>query len=333
MTTTEVLATLASPMNAFKIVNTGTTFGAFTEDRDAAIRGVFDRQAQMIPVHLLIHSQGKERKLNFEVLDLAQLTPQAMLVSIYDALLETNESSADTSYHLTGNIHLAGVPDSPLDLWAPSGDGMPAPMIAALLAGDRFAKLYGNNSRLGALQGVDLNIEAFPRQVQVMLESARLIGSNIAHAGETVVVEATVRGWQQAARTVRIPMVLPARLEPGNLKILVSDAGTLDRTLNQPRTSARPADLATELALARRLHPADRVYVSLMTPETQAGMNGHTLTGVPLSVANALEPLRTGQDVNLNGETAEEEGNIPAGGVLNGFQLLNLRIEAGAGLN
>jgi hypothetical protein len=148
-----------------------------------------------------------------------------------------------------------------------------------------------------------------------------------------VVVEATVRGWQQAARTVRIPMVLPARLEPGNLKILVSDAGTLDRTLNQPRTSARPADLATELALARRLHPADRVYVSLMTPETQAGMNGHTLTGVPLSVANALEPLRTGQDVNLNGETAEEEGNIPAGGVLNGFQLLNLRIEAGAGLN
>jgi len=34
------VATLASPLNAFKIVNTGEEIGAFTEDRDAAIRGV-----------------------------------------------------------------------------------------------------------------------------------------------------------------------------------------------------------------------------------------------------------------------------------------------------
>src|ERR1035437_9559364 len=39
MTATEVIATLASPMNAFKIVNTGATIGAFTEDRESAIRG------------------------------------------------------------------------------------------------------------------------------------------------------------------------------------------------------------------------------------------------------------------------------------------------------
>ena len=40
MTATEVVTTLASPLNAFKIVNTGENIGAFTEDRDAAIRGV-----------------------------------------------------------------------------------------------------------------------------------------------------------------------------------------------------------------------------------------------------------------------------------------------------
>ncbi len=40
MTTAEVVATLASPLNAFKIVNTGEPIGAFTEDRDSAIRGV-----------------------------------------------------------------------------------------------------------------------------------------------------------------------------------------------------------------------------------------------------------------------------------------------------
>ena len=36
MTTAEVVTTLASPLNAFKIVNTGVTIGAFTEDRESA---------------------------------------------------------------------------------------------------------------------------------------------------------------------------------------------------------------------------------------------------------------------------------------------------------
>ncbi len=45
MTETEVVATLASPLNAFKIVNTGREIGAFTEDRDAAIKGVFGAKA------------------------------------------------------------------------------------------------------------------------------------------------------------------------------------------------------------------------------------------------------------------------------------------------
>jgi hypothetical protein len=68
-------------------------------------------------------------------------------------------------------------------------------------------------------------------------------------------------------------------------------------------------------------------------PETQAGVGGQALTSLPLSVANALEPLRNAQDVNLNGESAAEAGNAPAGGVLSGFQILNLRIEQGGSLN
>ena len=61
------------------------------------------------------------------------------------------------------------------------------------------------------------------------------------HAGDTVMVEATLRPWQQPARNVRIPIRLPARLEPGNLRLLVSDAGTLDRTLDQPQLLGAPA--------------------------------------------------------------------------------------------
>ena len=91
MTTADVVATLASPLNAFKIINTGETIGAFTQDRDSAIRGVLGAKAHMIPVHLSIHARreqrGERRKLNFEVLDLPSLTPQALMVALYSSLL------------------------------------------------------------------------------------------------------------------------------------------------------------------------------------------------------------------------------------------------------
>ncbi len=345
MTATEVVATLASPLNAFKIVNTGEPIGAFTEDRDAAIRGVLGLKARMIPVHIAVHSaagqekvKDGERKIDVEVLDLAAVTPQAVMVSLYQALLATNESTAETSYHVTGTIDLEGNgPEgrrpSPLDLWVSAGDQAPAALQTAQLVGERFARLYSNGARLGAVRGIDLEVVAIPRRIQVELETARLVSNDIVRVGDTVVVEATIRPWQQPARNVRIPIKLPARLGAGNLRLLISDSGTLDRTLDQPRQSTRSVDLETVLAQDRARHAPDRIYVSLLIPETQAGMSGQTLTSLPLSVANALEPLRTAQDVNLNGESAQVAGEASAGGVLNGFQILSLRIEAGGGLD
>jgi len=52
MTTAEVVETLASPLNAFKIINTGDPIGTFTEDRNSAIRGVLGAKPHMIPVHI-----------------------------------------------------------------------------------------------------------------------------------------------------------------------------------------------------------------------------------------------------------------------------------------
>ncbi len=337
MTTAEVVTTLASPLNAFKIVNTGVTVGAFTDDRESALRGILGAQAQMIPVHISVDAPTGLRKIsrrvNVEILDLPGLTPVAAQTVLYESLIETNESSASLSYHLTGNIEIAGFPALPLDFWASAGEATPAPLEIALLAGERFTRLYSNSARQGVVRQIDLHVQAIPRHVQVTLVKARLVSSDIVHAGDTVEVEATVRPWQQAEHNVRIAVKLPSRLAEGNLRLLVSDASTLDRTLLQPHIPAPPVDLETVLVEARNQHPADRIYVSLLAPEAQGEINGQTLTSLPLSVANALEPLRNTQEAGLNGESAEVAGEAPAGGVLSGFHILTLHIEPGGGLN
>lgn len=333
MTTADVITTVASPLDAFKIINTGATIGAFTQDRESAIYGVFGAQAHMIPMHISVDTPTGPRHVNVEILDLPSITPVAMQVVLLDALNESNASSEALSYHLTGSVDLSGYPSMPLDLWAPASAGTPASMQTVLQAGQQFARLYTNGARQGEILRIDLHAQAVPRRVLVQLEQAHFISSDMAHAGDTVEIEATLRPWQQPERNVRIAFQLPARLAPGNLRLLVSDGATLDRTLLQPRLNAPPADLATVLAEARDQHPADNIYVSLLAPEAQGELEGETLTGLPLSVANALEPLRNTQNASLNGESAELAAEAPAGGVLTGFQVLNLHIEPGGGLN
>lgn len=332
MTTADVVATLASPLNSFKIINTGVPVGAFTEDRASAIRGVFGAQAHMIPVHVAIDSPEGARKVNVEILDLPSLTPTAVQVVLYDALIESDQSSETQSYHVTGNIDISGFPAVPLDLWASSGQLTPASMTAALLAGSQFTRLYSNGARQGAVRSIDLHVQAIPRSVDVALDQARIASTDIAHAGDTITVEATLRPSHEPERNVRIAFKLPARLATGSLRLLVSDAATLDRTLLQPHLSTSPPSLSAVLAEARDQHAADRIYVSLLAPDTQAEIHGQSFPTLPLSVANALEPLRNAQDAGLNGESAELVGEAPAGGVLTGFWILNLNIESG-GLN
>ena len=333
MTTAEVVVTLASPFSPFKIVNTGQTIGAFTEDRDAAIRGVLGAHARMIPGHIAVRSPAGTRQLHIDILDLPALTAQAMMVSLYESLLESNDSTAETSYHVTGSIHLDGAAPSPIDLWASASDQANSPIEAAIFTGLSFGRIYQNDARQGNIHAIDLQVEEIPGRVSLDLESAHIVSSDIVHAGDTVMIEATLRPWRQPLRKLRIPVKLPDRLEPGNLRLLVSDAGTLDRTLDQPRMPTHSSDLETVLAEARSKHAADHLYVSTLVPETQAGVGGRTLTSLPLSMANALEPMRAAQDVSLNGESANLSAEVPVGGVVNGFQILNLHIDAGGGLN
>jgi hypothetical protein len=334
MTSTDVVATLASPLNAFKIVNTGNTIGAFTEDRDAAIRGELGAKARMIPVSIAVTgTDGGTVERHVEVADLPSLTPSAVLVSIYQVLLQNNQSSAETSYHVTGEIAVHGMPPVPVDAWGTPGEQMVAQLAAAFAVGDSFNRLYANAAREAPMESVHLRIEAIPQDLRTQLESVRLVSSSIVHAGDTIEVEATLRTWEKAARNVRLGFKLPARLGPGTVRLLVGSASALDRTLEAAHPPNQPLSVAAASARLRGLHAADQVYVSLLLPETQASLEGQTLDSLPLSMANTLESERSGAEVGLHGESVVVAAQAAAGGVLSGQEILSLRVEAGGGLH
>jgi hypothetical protein len=337
MTKATILATLSSPLNSFKIVNATETVGAFTQDRASAILGRFGMKARMIPVVLEVVPMGgsgalKGRTMHFEVLDNRQLTPSAMLVSVYQTLQGTNNSAAEVSYRMSGELDVSGadgvaLPPVRMDGEMTQNDFNPAAINAALFVGDRFDRVYQNSVEQPVITGLKLRVEAVPVRRTAVIETARL-GQLEARPGDSVEVEATLRPYQAEARVVRMRVTVPAGTAPGPLRVMVSDGATLDRLL-QPAAAGspqHPLGLADTIAQMNRSHANDRVYVTVLEHAAQAVLPAGTMAGVPLSMANVLEPLKDGMEMRLTGESALEAGSVEVPEALTGSKVLTLTV-------
>jgi hypothetical protein len=331
MTKAAVVATLPSPLNAFKIVNTTETVGAFTEDRASAIMGRFGAKARMIPVAVEVTQPpaspgGAERTktFHFEVLDNRQLTPSAMLVSVYQSLQATNVAAAEMSYRLSGDLHVEGQPTVHMAGLVAQSELNPAAINAALFVNERFSRIYGNALEQPVITGLRLKMEGIPERRTAIIDSARL-GAPEAHAGETIEVETTLDPYQAEARVVRLKVPLPPNLAPGALRILVSDGATVDR-LSKGQAPQRVVGLADTVAQINRIRSNERIYVTLLSRTAQAILDGDTMPSLPLSMANVLNPLKDSQRMQLSGESLVEAASAPTDYAVSGAQVLTLQI-------
>jgi hypothetical protein len=332
MTKATVLASLASPLNAFKIINTTETVGAFTEDRASAIMGRFGLEARMIPVEVEVvppptdkGAKAETKTLHFEVLDNRQLTPSAMLVSVYQSLQTNNTAAEELSYRLSGEIDVKGLPTVRMQGLMAQNELNPATINAALLVNDRFSKVYGNALDQPVVTGVKLRAEAIPARMTAVLESARLSRSEV-RAGDEIEVEAMVHPYQAEAHMVRVKMKLPDDLAAGAMRVVVSDGATIDR-LTTKVGAERSVGLADTVAALNRMHQNDRVYVTLLNHATQGVLEGEALPEMPLSMANVFEPLKDAQKMQLTGESVVAAGSAEAGYAVSGSQVLNVMVK------
>src|SRR6266567_2106901 len=145
MTKAQVLATLPSPLNAFKIVNATETVGSFVQDRHTGIMGEFGKPAEMIPVTLTIHGGPTAKVFHYEVLNNARLSPVAMATTVYNALHGVNEYGDQTTYAMRGSINVEGFPQVKLqDMFASADGQQPAALLAASSIGGSFGRIYDN---------------------------------------------------------------------------------------------------------------------------------------------------------------------------------------------
>ena len=328
MTKAEVLATLPSPLNAFKIVNATEPVGAFVQDRHTGIMGVFGQRPEMIPVTLNIHSGAASKQFHYEVLNNANLSPVAMMATVFNALHGVNEYGEDTTYRMNGRISVSGYPDVTVqNMFAPSDGGQPAAVMAALALGERFSGIYDNPYNLPGIRGVQLDFDLIRERRWARLEGARtdLIE---ARPGDEITIEAVLRPYRGEVVLQQIPIHIPTSTSKGPLRILVSDGDTLDRIRRTSPLLGRKMDLASTIALLNKQHVNNRVYVSLLEADPEAMVADKVMPTLPLSIMNVMDSMRGTQEMIVQGESSvNEAATAPLDYVVAGAQVMTITIK------
>jgi hypothetical protein len=329
MTKSNVLATLPSPMNAFKIVDTTETIGAFVQDRQNGIMGVPGQDSKMIPVTVAMHIRGAATKeFHYEILNNARLSPLAMMATVFNALHGTNEYGEDITYRMNGVLSVKGYPDVMIrNMFAPQDNGQPAAASAAATIGDRFGRIYTNPLEVPDIQGVKLDFDLVRERRSARLEAARTDMTE-ARPGDQIMVETVIRPYRGERLVRQIPIRIPTSTSKGTLRILVSDGDTLDRMHRGTPMMNRGMGLAPTIALLNKERANDRVYVSLIESDPEAMVADKIMPTLPLSVMNVMENMRGTQDMVVLGESSVSEASTdPLDYVVSGAQMLTISVK------
>ncbi|MFZ1010283.1 MAG: SpoIVB peptidase S55 domain-containing protein [Candidatus Sulfotelmatobacter sp.] len=328
MNKAEILATLPSPLNAFKIVNTTEPVGTFVQDRHTGIMGVFNRQPEMIPVTLSIHSSTGVKQFHYEVLNNPRLTPVALMVTVFNALHGVNEFGEEITYRLAGSIGVKGFPDVTMkNMFAPGESAQPAAMQAAMSLGERFGRIYDNPYNAPAIAGVNLDFDLVRERRWARLESARTDVTE-ARPGDEVTLETVLAPYRGERIVQQIPVKIPTSASKGTLRILVSDGDTLDRIGHGNPAFGRKLDLASTIAVLNKEHSNNRVYVSLLEADPEARVADKVMPTLPISIMNVMDGMRGNQEMVVSGESSvDETATAPLDYVVSGVQLLTITVK------
>ncbi|MFZ0687423.1 MAG: SpoIVB peptidase S55 [Terriglobales bacterium] len=332
MTKATVLATLPSPMNAFKIVNTTETIGAFVQDRQNGIMGVPGENSKMIPVTVAMHMQSDGRtatkEFHYEILNNARLSPVAMAATVFNALHGTNEYGEDITYRMNGVLSVKGYPDVTLrNMFAPQDNGQPAAASAAATIGERFGRIYSNAFDTPSIQGVKLDFDLVRERRSARLEASRTDVTE-ARPGDQIMVETVIRPYRGERLVRQIPIRIPTSTSKGTLRVLVSDGDTLDRMHRGTPMMNRGLGLAPTIALLNKERANDRVYVSLIESDPEAMVADKVMPTLPLSVMNVMDNMRGTQDMVVLGDSSVSEASTDSlDYVVSGAQMLTINIK------
>jgi hypothetical protein len=251
-----------------------------------------------------------------------------MMITLFNAISGLNEFADEATYRLSGQVALEGQPDlSITTMQATTEIPIPAPMMLAGYWGDKFNRLFTNSVKTPRLKSVNATIDLIPERRVASIEHAWVASSEVETPGE-VPLTVFLRPYRGERIVRQFKIKIPPGLPPGDHRILLSDADTLNRMQNIAGIVNRYIDLPQVVSLINQERTNNKLYISLVQARPTIYTDDKTLPSLPASVANVMQTGRTGNRSFLSSsETAIEQMSVPFDFIVSGSYSLRIQVK------
>jgi SpoIVB peptidase S55 len=324
-----VITTLASSLASTKIMSTGGTIGTFSQDRITAIGGQLGAEPTMIPVEVTLVTPVQEKKFHFEVIESPQLTPTLVALATYNGIVGSTAYGEGFTLQLDGEIQIKDHTAVTLNgLFAPSD--MPVPsgfFVASSVQGD-FARIYSNPYEVPHVSGIRIRVTAVPERRSATIENAWIEKNELA-PGETVSVKVQLRPYRGPSFIQEMPVTIPAQAARGNLQLVISDAETVNRTVESAAASSQGqlSGLEELIKLMNRDRENDRLYATLLQPTATLLVEDKIMPNAPTSEISVMNHRQNNGSVRVSNQSTAGEWSVEMHQVITGERTLSVTVK------
>jgi len=330
----EVIMTLASSYQPNKMANATEIVGALHQDRYTGIMGVLGAESDMIPVTLKVRSLDDKEKVtgeksfHFNVFVHQKYTPYLMMLTLYNSLSQLNEFADEATYRLNGKVEMGGGPPISLSNMTANGEiPTPAPLMMASWWGNMFNRLYLNNVNPPAVKSVNVSVDLLPERRVATIDSAWVADPEV-RAGDTVPVKVFLRPYRGERLEREFTVKIPEGLAPGEHRIMLSDADTVNRMQSVAGSANRYLDLPQLVSLFNQERSNNKLYVSLVESTPTLYYDDKTLPSLPSSVLNVMQSGKaSSRSLVTSPETATEQMALPFDYMVTGSYSLRIHVK------
>jgi len=324
-----VITTLASSMSSTKIMSTGGTIGTLTQDRVTAIGGQLGPEPPMIPVEVSLVTPTQEKKFHFEVIESPQLTPALVALATYNGIVGSTAYGEGFTLQMDGQIQIKGHTAVALnDLFAPNEMNVPSGFFVAGSVQNAFTRIYSNPYEVPHVTDIHIRVTAVPERRSATIENAWIDKNELA-PGETVSVKVQLRPYRGPSFIQAIPVTIPAQAARGNLQLVVSDAETVNRTVETAAANSQGqlSGLEELIKLMNRDRENDRLYATLLQPTATLLVEDKIMPNAPTSEISVMNQRQNNGAVRVSNQSTAGEWSVEMHQVISGERTLAITVK------
>lgn len=295
----EVLTLLPNLTTSFKISTAREHMGMITQDRNAAVAGVFGKRPKMTPVTITVRgSAGPAKTYRMEMVPDRVFAPVLTQMAIFSAIDGSERTLGPGTFTVRGRMELeGGLPPVRLDNTFSSD--MNTPALTAVYTSVPLTYLLQAGFEDLKPKSIELEIAGVDGRKALQLDQAWCSTREV-RAGETLEINLTLAGDNGAEVFRKVRHKLPVGLSTGPLYVTISDGMTANFAELTQVASAKSRTPAQVIQVLNSLRANDKFSIKIWRPEPAYPVPGAELPSPPASVGLVLSRLQAAGSLAMN---------------------------------